>query len=312
MMKKLLALPVLAVALLIAGLYWFFVNSKPVSTEETFKDFLIVKGSGASLVGNNLHKEGLIKNPLAFKVYAQITGRSGRIQAGEYRLSPSFNLFELFNQLGKGPTEIWVTIPEGLRREEIAKRFADSLSKDEAFVEEFLSSSVGEEGYLFPDTYLFPKTASASAVVSKMTATFASKTADLDLTKNQVILASLIERETKTADERPIVAGIILNRLNAGWPLQIDASVQYGVGTEANWWPILTREDISSSSPYNSYKFAGLPPAPIANAGITSLEAAANPEDSDYWYYIHAPNGQIYYAETLAEHNENIRKYLTR
>lgn len=311
-MKKLIALLVLPVILLALGLYWFYVSSQSVSSDKSFKDFLIVKGSGASVIGNKLYKEGLVKSPLAFKIYVQVTGKSGKIQAGEYRLTPSFNLFQLVDQLGRGPAEIWVTIPEGLRREEIAQKFADSLGKDDTFVKEFLVNSAGEEGYLFPDTYLFPKTASASAVVGKMTRTFESKTLNLNLTKNDVILASLIERETKTKEERPIVAGIILNRLNAGWPLQIDASVQYAVGDKNNWWPILTKDDLSINSPYNSYKFAGLPPTPIANAGLTSLQAAANPTQTDYWYYIHASDGQIYYAKTLSEHNENIRKYLTR
>ncbi len=311
-MKKLLALPVLAIIFFSLGLYWFYISSQSVSQDKNFKDFLIVKGSGASVVANKLNKEGLIKSPLAFKIYVQFTGKAGKIQAGEYRLTSSYNLFQLVDQLGKGPAEIWVTIPEGLRREEIAQRFSDSLGKDDTFIKEFLSSSVGTEGYLFPDTYLFPKTASASAVVGKMVRTFESKTSDLNLTRDQVILASLIERETKTKGERPIVAGIILNRLNAGWPLQIDASVQYAVGNKDNWWPILTKDDLATNSAFNSYKFSGLPPTPIANVGITSLEASANPEDSDYWYYIHDDTGQIYYAKTLSEHNENIRRYLTR
>lgn len=306
-MKKLLLVPLVAVLLVAGVIGWFYLNSKPVSSDKNFKDFLIVKGSGASQIGSKLYREGLIKSPLAFKIYVQITGKAGKILAGEYRLAPNLSLFEIANQLGKGPIEIWVTIPEGLRREEVADRFSKSLGKDESFVQEFLSLSDGEEGYLFPDTYLFPKIASASAIVGKMTRTFDSKTSSMNLTKDQVILASLVERETKTAGERPIVAGILTNRLKIGMALQVDATIQYAKGS---WGPI-GPADKKINSPYNTYRFPGLPPTPIANPGLSSLGAAANPADTDYLYYLHDSKGKIYYAKTLTEHDENIRKYLT-
>ena len=151
-----------------------------------------------------------------------------------------------------------------------------------------------------------------------MTRTFDSKTSDMDLTQDQVILASLIERETKTAEERPIVAGILINRLNVGMALQVDAAVQYAIGstkctvqsTKCDWWPILTKNDLASASKFNTYKYPGLPPTPIANPGTSSLTAAFNPTGNDYWYYIHDNDGQIHYAKTLSEHNANIAKYL--
>lgn len=315
-MKKLLLLPLLLLLAIGSGVIWLYFNTQPVSSNKEFKNFLIPKGSSASSVGNKLQSAGLVKSGLAFRIYLQFTGQAKKIQTGEFRLSPSFNLFQVVDQLSRGPIEIWVTVPEGLRREEIAARFASNLDRDQTFINEFLNSSKGKEGYLFPDTYLFPKDASASAVVAKMVKTFDAKTADLTQTgsslssKDLVTLASLIERETKGDAERPVVAGIILNRLNAGWPLQIDASVQYVAGNASNWWPILTKADLQINSPYNSYKFTGLPPAPIASPGITSIKAAYNPEANDYWYYIHDNSGVIHYAKTLEEHNANIRKYL--
>jgi UPF0755 protein len=156
-----------------------------------------------------------------------------------------------------------------------------------------------------------------------MTETFTSKTKNLEnnsgMSINQaVVLASLLERETKTDAERPIVAGILMNRLDSDWPLQIDAAVQYAVASEnckfktenCTWWPILTLEDLSVKSAYNTYKNQGLPPNPIANPGLSSLKAAFNPKENDYWYYIHDNQGQIHYARTLVEHNSNIAKYL--
>jgi UPF0755 protein len=243
------------------------------------------------------------------------SGKSKNLPSGEYRLSPSMNLFEIVRQLQKGPLELWVTIPEGLRREEIATRFQKALSKDDIFYEEFLEITKDKEGKLFPETYLFPKEVSANQIVTKMTKTFESKVLSLEnksgLTDSQaLVLASLIERETKTDAERPVVAGIIMNRLEADWPLQIDAANQYGIGTSKNWWPILTRDDLDKKSPFNTYKNTGLPPSPIASPGLSSLKAAYAPEKSDYWFYIHAPNGQIYYGKTIEEHNANIRKYL--
>lgn len=315
-MKKLLLLPLLLLLGIGSVVIWLYFNIQPVSSNKEFKNFLIPKGSSASAVGNKLQNAGLIKSGLAFRIYLQFTGQAKKIQTGEFRLSPSFNLFQVVDQLSRGPIEIWVTVPEGLRREEIAGRFASNLDRDQTFVNEFLASSKGKEGYLFPDTYLFPKDASASAVIAKMVRTFDAKTADLTQSgsslssKDLVTLASLIERETKGDAERPVVAGIILNRLNAGWPLQIDASVQYVAGNAGNWWPILTKADLQINSPYNSYKFTGLPPAPIASPGITSIKAAFNPEESDYWYYIHDNSGVIHYATTLTEHNSNIRTYL--
>ncbi len=314
-MKRLLFGPLSIMVLIVGFAAWFYINIQPVSGSKDFESFVIAKGVSASQVGNKLQKAGFVKSALAFKIYLQFTGQAGNLPAGEFRLSPSLSLFQVIQTLFKGPIELWVTIPEGLRREEVADRFAKGLSRDQSFIDEFLYVSSGDEGTLFPDTYLFPREASASAVISKMTKTFAAKTADLvvspGLTFNQrIILASLIERETKTDAERPVVSGIIIKRFKAGWPLQIDATVQYAVGTSENWWPILTMDDLRISSPYNSYKFAGLPPTPIANPGLSSITAAFNPVDSDYWYYIHDESGLIHYAETLEEHNQNIKRYL--
>lgn len=309
-MKRLLLLLFALFLSLVAVLVWFYINIQPVSTDKNFSNFLITKGQSASSVANKLQSSGFIKNALVFKIYLKITGQVNKIQPGEFRLSPSFSLFQVIDTLSKGPIEIWVTIPEGLRREEIAARFATNLDKDQSFVDEFLFVSKGEEGYLFPDTYLFPKDSSASAIVKKMIGTFENKTASLNLTKDQVILASILERETKTDEERPIVAGILMNRLDIGMALQVDASVQYAIGISKNWWPILSREDLKINSKYNTYKFPGLPPSAIASPGISSLTAAASPIDNDYFYYIHDSEAQIHYAKTLEEHNTNVAKYL--
>ncbi len=322
-MKKLYLLPFLVVSILVLALVWFFWASRPPLQSAGFTTFAVENGASASRIGTKLEKDGFVRSGLAFKIYTQFTGSAGKIQAGEYRLNPSYTLFQVVAELTRGPIEIWVTIPEGLRREEVAAKFTKALDQDSVFESQFLEASVGQEGFLFPDTYLFSKESSASGIVNKMVRNFGSKTANLgagkDLTFDQgIILASLIERETRTEDERPVVAGILINRLNAGMPLQVDATVQYAVATSrckftlttCSWWQPLTSADLSINSPYNTYLVPGLPPAPIANPGLSSIQAAFSPAKTDYFYYIHDADGQIHYAKTLDEQNANIAKYL--
>lgn len=319
MFRKLFPLFLVTLALVVFSGVWFYTNLKPASTTKNFQNFLITKGSGAAQIGNKLKEYGFIRSPLAFKIYVQVTGLQSRIQAGEYSLSPSLSLVKIVTELVKGPTEVWVTIPEGLRREEVAEKFISGLGlKGEVAIEfrsGFLNQTVSREGYLFPDTYLFARTVTPEAVIARMLAIFEKKAGTVS--KEDLIIASLLERETITEGEKPIVAGIMKNRIDAGWPLQVDAAVQYAVANGKckgkvcdDWWPELTKDDIAINSPYNTYRFPGLPPSPIASPGLSSIKAAQNPKDSDYWYYIHDIKGVIHFARTLEEHNENIRKYL--
>lgn len=236
-------------------------------------------------VADHLKKSGLIRSPFLFKAYMKFTGVSQKIQAGQYKLSPGFSLFKLISVITKGPIEIWVTIPEGLRREQIAEKYINVLNPPdpESFRSDFLNLTETKEGYLFPDTYLFAWDASPSVIVGKMLTTFDEKVGEISLEK--LVMASLVEEETKTDLERPIVAGILYKRLKAGWPLQVDVAPE-------------------------TYKRLGLPQAPIANPGLISIKAALNPEDSPYWFYIHDSDENIHYAKTVEEHNLNISKYL--
>jgi UPF0755 protein len=315
------------------GYFWWQNNTKPVASTTQKQSFLIKKGQSGVLVGRDLEEQGLIKSALAFKIYIQVKGLSEKLPAGEYLISPSYSLPQVVDTFLSGPTEVWVTIPEGLRREEIVERVIDGLSIEKTlqdeFRSEFLSLTKNSEGYLFPDTYLFPKEASAQKVVSVLTSTFDKKVdakmrEDLKKTgltlPNAVILASLIERETRSDDERPIVAGLLLARIDEGFYLQTDASLQYALANAqcaktasscTNWWPQVSRDDYTSlASPYNVYKYFGFPPTPISNPGISSLKAVVYPQETEYRYYIHDTNGRIHFAETLDEHNQNVRTYL--
>lgn len=287
----------------------------PVSTNNESVDFLITKGSSVAQIGNNLEKTKLIRSGVLFKFYVQITNNTNKIQAGEFQLSQNMSLSQILAELKKGPKEVWVTIPEGLRREEVALKFMNTLGKDGEFANEFLTISQGKEGYLFPDTYLFPKTATATQIINKMVTTFDKKINDV--TFEQVIVASMLERETFSDSEKPLVAGVLYKRLENGWPLQIDATLQYAKDSlncknnlNCDFWKPIYSEDKDINSLFNTYKNLGLPPSPIASPGLSSLKASINPEISEYWYYIHDNDGKIHFARTLEEHNANISKYL--
>jgi UPF0755 protein len=249
------------------------------------------------------------------------------------------------NYLGTGGFEgVWVTIPEGWRRSQVGLAFDKQLKncqgseKTDCFsLENFLDLTVDGEGYLFPETYLVPYTSSAQSIVKLLVDTFNQKTASVlndsnlppePLTYQDVVtMASLLEREVAKDEDLPIVAGILLNRLRNDWPLQVDATLQYVVATEecakpllnnsgglypvcGDWWPKPLAGDKALESPYNTYKYAGLPPAPIASPGLATIKAVMNPRMTDYWFYLTDNDGIMRYAETLEEHNANIEKYL--
>lgn len=316
MFKKIIYLLFTIIILFIVGIIFVKQMFLPVSIDKTPMNFLITKGSSVSLIGNNLHRQGFIRNPIVFKFYVQLTNSQNKIQAGEFSLSKNLTLVEILETLKKGPVEIWITIPEGLRREEISQKFASALGKNSDFIKEFNTLTIGKEGYLFPDTYLFSKSASSSAIVAKMLSTFDKKVSDVTL--EQLIMASLIERETLGDDEKPIVAGILYKRIDAGWPLQVDATVQYAKANieckskinDCKYWGEVFNLDKEIKSSFNTYKNLGLPPLPIANPGLSSINASINPEKSDFWYYIHDDEGKIHFAKNIDEHNGNINKYL--
>lgn len=268
--------------------------------------FVVPAGQGTGAIANRLKQEGFIKSPLVFKLLVDRKGYDGRLQAGEFRLSQAMSLDKIIEALSHGSEDYWITFPEGLRVEEYAQKLAEKAAIDEA---EFIVAAKTFEGKLFPDTYLIPQTASVENIVELLTQTFTAKSPTQD--PKTIIIASLIEREAKHAEDRALVSSVIHNRLDIGMALQIDATVQYVLGKKGNWWPKdLTRENLEVESPYNTYKYAGLPPKPIANPSLASLQAALKPAQTDYLYYISDNSGINHYAVTLEEHNQNIEQYL--
>lgn len=314
-MRKIIAIIVLIFIVLI-GVFWYNQSLTPVNPQDkTETMFVIPPGSGIKAIANNLKRSGLIRNSLTFTFHVQQSGLDKKIQAGDFRLSPSLSSQEIATTLTEGSEDIWVTIPEGKRAEEVAAILEQKLTSfDSSWSDELIKN----EGYLFPDTYLIPRDATIESVVTRLTDTFTLKYKSVnnstDLSQQQiVILASLIEREARHDQDRPLISSVIHNRLDIGMGLQIDATVQYAVGfdtSEQKWWKKnLTLNDLKINSLYNTYLRAGLPPGPIASPGLKALQAAANPADTNYIYYITDKNGVNRYGSTLDQHNANISKY---
>ena len=327
--KRLLFFAILFVILILTPLglnIYYNYLLQPASTSQDSQLFIVKPGQPIVQIGGNLQKAQLIKSAFAFRLYVAQSGIEKAIQAGDFRLSPNLSTREIAKELTHGAIDIWITFPEGSRLEEMAEIIDSKLKtpnneKYQFAKKDFLS--LGKEGYMFPDTYLIPKDADARQVVDRLSQTFSekvdAKTLEKGLKNNLsqdevIILASLIEREAKTNEERPVIAGILLNRRSLGIALQVDATVQYAKGYDASsdsWWPQVTIDDYRLvKSPYNTYLHPGLPSAPIASPGLQSIRAAAEPQETDYLYYLHDSEGKIHYAKTAEEHNANIQNYL--
>jgi UPF0755 protein len=318
-MKKLKILFLITI-LIAFGVYFMYVEgSLPVDKNDAGSTiFVIGKGDGLFSVTKKLATEDLIRNKLIFTVIAFQKGIDKKIQAGEFKLSKKMSAQEVADTLTHGTVDEWITVVEGLRKEEVAQKLAQTFTFSEiSFIEQ------AKEGQLFPDTYLIPKTATMDTIIQLMETNFQKKMAEARAEKpyekrsdrEVLILASLVEREAKFADDRRLVASIILKRAQNDWPLQIDATVQYGLGyqrKEKTWWKRdLTVEDLKVDNTYNTYERKGLPPAPICNPGLASIKAAlAADPNTPYWYYVNDKKGRIQVAKTLEEHNDNIRKFV--
>lgn len=312
-MRKIVAFGIVVALLLFAYFWWRNGNAAVNTKDNSSKVFVVENGAGVRAIGKNLKNEGLINDPIVFFLYLKINGKDTAIQAGDYKISPSMKLAEVVDALSHGTLDIWVTIPEGMRAEEVA----DILKKNIPTYEESWRDKLNaQEGYLFPDTYLIPRDASIDTVLSIFKTNFDKKIAEASFSERKdlsdlVIIASMIEREAITDDEKPMISSVIANRLRQGMALDIDATLQYAKGrVGGKWWTVPTGADRQINSPYNTYQNPGLPPGPIGNPGIEAIKAAANPASSSYFYYIHDTNGNVHFSKTIEEHQRNINKYL--
>jgi len=270
-----------------------------------------------------LEREGLIRRAWIFIHLAKRQGKAASLQAGQYELSPHLTPQEILDRLTAGEVAVrWITFPEGFTLRQMAERWeqegfgpaAEYLRWATERASEFgvKGLPVGQtlEGYLFPDTYRLPVGASARDLIALQVKRFEEvyadlvKTAQPRLSRHEIVaLASLVEREARTERDRPLIAGVLYNRLERHWRLECDASVLYALGEHKS--RVLYR-DLRVDSPYNTYRYAGLPPGPIANPGRASLAAALHPAKTEALYYVARPDGSHVFSRTLAEHRRAI------
>jgi len=319
-MKKKLSFLLVLILLVIGGiLAWWVTAISPVDiSDKSPKVFVVEPGDGIREIGRNLKEKDLIRSPVAFFILVKQLNLDNKIQAGDFRISRNMNLQTVTGNLTHGSLDEWVTFPEGVRAEEIADILKNKIPSYDELWREKLNE---KEGFLFPDTYLIPVDATAEDIILIMNNNFEKKYESImgsrknKYTKEElVIIASMVEREARFADDRPLVASVIFNRLDIGMGLNIDATIQYALGfqkTQGNWWKkSLTASDLKLNSPYNTYRHAGLPPTPISNPGLAALDAVINAPDTSYIYYVSDSLGHNHYAKTLSEHNANVEKYL--
>lgn len=322
--NRLLRLIIMLAILVVVGFFGFkgYIGYLQGPLDKSGKEqaFVINPGETVSDVANSLEEKGIIRSASAFKMAAKDEELTG-VNIGDFVISSAMSNKEIIEVLKSESADVRVTLLEGWRVEQIAKKLNETLKIDEA---EFIKAAKPDEGYLFPDTYLFHPDASIETIISTLKNTFnrrydselQAKIKAKGLTPEQgVILASLVEREGRSEKVRTEVAGVLLNRLEMGMKLDIDATVQYAKdsqklknGTlEKFWEPILVADYQGVISPYNTYINNGLPPGPIANPSLMALKAVANADsNSPYVYYFHDSAGNSYYAKTLEEHNANV------
>ncbi len=292
-------------------------------------EFTIERGDSFKKVAQQLHREKVISNLFYFGLHARQEKAASRIQAGDYLFDKPANPREVLNRLVEGDIILnRLTLPEGLTVRETARKMAEAkLCKEEeitgpAFNPEFVHSLGVEaeslEGYLFPETYSFPKKTSAEQFLKMMVDMFKAKlTPDIlkgakerSLDRHQLVtLASIIQKESGNRDEMPLIAAVFHNRLQRGIALQADPTVIYGIKDfDGN----LTRKHLQTPTPYNTYVKRGLPPGPIANPGLEALRAAAFPAEVKYLYFVSRGDGTHVFSHTLKEHNRAVLKYQKR
>jgi len=307
--------------------YAFDELSRPrrlASAETTVR---VEPGDSFRAVAERLRERGMIRHPLLFRAWARYRGLDRAVRSGEYRVRSPVSprqLLEILQTVPAVPTQM-VTFPEGFSVAQMAELFERSgfgprvsflqAAADPRLVAELGLPPTGAEGYLFPDTYAFTAGMQPAAMIRMMVARFREQAAQLDerrvragmSEREMVILASIVEKETGRAEERPLIAAVFRNRLRLGMPLQSDPTVIYGISSFDGNLKRAHLED--GSSPYNTYRHRGLPPGPICNPGRASLEAAIAPAESRALYFVSRNDGSHQFSNTLTEHNRAVASF---
>ncbi|MBI3955547.1 endolytic transglycosylase MltG [Candidatus Gottesmanbacteria bacterium] len=305
----------LIIGIVIIGYLIFLLSPTSLSSEKI--RFVINLDTKQDEIIEKLSAQNFIRSQKMFNFLLGIMQFPGNIDAGAFVLRRNMNAYQIADTLLHHPYQKWIILVPGLRKKQVAERIAKKFNWSAAQKDEFLKNA--KEGYLFPDTYLLNVDYTPLEIIQRLLNNFNEKfdaqmQKDL-LTQNVKIdtavkIASLIERESGGDEDKSLISGIIWNRLDTKMKLQIDATTQYIIGTEKDWWPIVRPSDHKIDSPFNTYINVGLPPTAIANPSLASLKAAVYPEETDCIFYLHDRAKRIHCSVTYEEHLENIDKYL--
>ena len=310
-------LKIFLIIILLPILYFLFLLSPTSFSDEKIR-FVIPMETKQEEIIERLRKENFIRSPKLFTFLTGLIKFPGTVEPGAYMLSRRMTVYTVADTLLNHPYQKWAVIVPGLRVEQTAEKLAKKLGWDGEKTKDFLTNA--KEGYMFPDTYLLNVDYTGKEVAQRLIANFNEKF-DEKLQKDllaqnirndtAVKIASLIERESGSDEDKALIAGVIWNRLNKGMKLEIDATIQYALGTPSDWWPhVLPQHIKNTDSLYNTYKIKALPPAPICNPSLASIKAAVYPAETECFYYLHSSDKQIHCAKTYKEHLENIELYL--
>lgn len=306
-------------------IFSFILFNAPEPKSQKEEVFTVATKSLESAAIDKLKNQGFIRNIWAFNLVLTIKGKHNKINPGGYYLMKNQNAWQVADKLISSPDMKWVVIPEGLRKEEIGEILAKTFNWTNEGLDQWNNIYTAMkfdyfEGVYFPDTYLIPTKEDGLEIANRLINHFNEQFFPYfdQLAQQNIIwttglrLASVIQREAAGKEDMPLIAGILWNRLLKGMKLEIDATVQYARGkTDKGWWAPIKPSDITEiDSPYNTYKYKGLPPHPICNPGIDAIEAVLNSTETDCLYYLHDSNRQIHCAKTYEEHKANIEKYL--
>ncbi len=320
---------VLVAAALYAGLVYQRLREPFKGYEEAEQFVELPQGSSVANLGRRLVAAGIVRDPLVYRVAVWWTGAGRRMKAGEYRFDRALTPTDVVEKIARGEVYVrLVTFPEGLTVREMARIFESKglgsarsfveAAADPALISALDPGAADLEGYLFPDTYALPRGTPATRLVRLMVERFRrnftgslqrAATAQGLTVRQAVTLASLVEKETGRSEERPVVAAVYRNRMKIGMGMQADPTVIYALERAGRYTGNIRKEDLQFDSPYNTYRYAGLPPGPIASPGLASLEAALAPADEAYLYFVSRNDGSHVFARTLDEHNRNVRQF---
>ncbi|MBC2711482.1 MAG: endolytic transglycosylase MltG [Desulfosarcina sp.] len=334
MVKKLgfIILALIFVGICTAGMLYMHLLSwadRPVGTAGIEKLFTVSPGQGLKKTAEALRQEGLVSDALRFTILARLDKKDKLLKAGEYFFSTTMTPREILGQLVEGRVHLYrLTIPEGYNLVQIAAAVAAAgLESENHFLDAARNPEIAKhfgieadtlEGYLFPDTYYFPRGLDSTTIIATMVKQFRAafkpaweqQAKELGISVHEVVtLASIIEKETGAPQERPVISSVFHNRLKIGMRLETDPTVIYGIPDfDGN----IKRRHLETYTPYNTYKIKGLPPGPIASPGALAMEAALYPAQSDYLYFVSKKDGTHQFSTTIKEHNAAVRKYQLR